>query len=414
MQKPDKAPEPSMEEILASIRKIIAEEPIGTRPGPEPRGPSLGSLSSQPDAGKPSDRSDGPKFTRPSRDDRGSDGPPFSVDDALADLIDDPPLPRFATGPGRDDAIPKPPVRPAAPEEDNQRPSWLFARPGASAAQPAPDPSAESPRGPGLLGQLDSIRPLPRSGPGSGIEPLTPKPAAGPQKIPAPDSPVDRQVETVRPTGGVTPIPLGHQPQDPVLPGAARNTPTGIGSAPPRAEGGPSPAAPAGVVNRPEPTPQQPASRVAEPPRDAGAAPAAAKPQPVEPATRVEQPRPVQPRADAPAVESKPAPAPVPERPARTDASPLATLAQSLAASSASPAPSQEAAKVEPAPAPKTEAPASSPVVRTLEDTVAELLRPMLRDWLDANMPRIVEKALRVELATSAKRPTAGGDAAKM
>lgn len=33
--------------------------------------------------------------------------------------------------------------------------------------------------------------------------------------------------------------------------------------------------------------------------------------------------------------------------------------------------------------------------MRTLEDTVADLLRPMLRDWLDANMPRIMEKAMR-------------------
>jgi cell pole-organizing protein PopZ len=41
---------------------------------------------------------------------------------------------------------------------------------------------------------------------------------------------------------------------------------------------------------------------------------------------------------------------------------------------------------------------------RTLEDTVAELLRPMLRDWLDANMPRIVEKALKVELGASKDR----------
>jgi uncharacterized protein len=31
---------------------------------------------------------------------------------------------------------------------------------------------------------------------------------------------------------------------------------------------------------------------------------------------------------------------------------------------------------------------------RTLEDAVAEMLRPMLREWLDANMPRIVEKAM--------------------
>jgi cell pole-organizing protein PopZ len=33
------------------------------------------------------------------------------------------------------------------------------------------------------------------------------------------------------------------------------------------------------------------------------------------------------------------------------------------------------------------------------DDTAAELLRPMLRQWLDSNMPRIVEKALRRELA---------------
>ena len=43
---------------------------------------------------------------------------------------------------------------------------------------------------------------------------------------------------------------------------------------------------------------------------------------------------------------------------------------------------------------------------RTMEDTVAELLRPMLRQWLDTNMPRVVEKALRVELAASAKPKT--------
>lgn len=37
--------------------------------------------------------------------------------------------------------------------------------------------------------------------------------------------------------------------------------------------------------------------------------------------------------------------------------------------------------------------------VQTLEDTVARLLRPMLRQWLDDNMPRIVERAFKEELA---------------
>ncbi|MGD9785299.1 MAG: DUF2497 domain-containing protein [Hyphomicrobiaceae bacterium] len=41
--------------------------------------------------------------------------------------------------------------------------------------------------------------------------------------------------------------------------------------------------------------------------------------------------------------------------------------------------------------------------VRTIEDMVAELLRPMLREWLAENMPRIVEKALRIELAEGLK-----------
>ena len=38
------------------------------------------------------------------------------------------------------------------------------------------------------------------------------------------------------------------------------------------------------------------------------------------------------------------------------------------------------------------------PANRTMEDTVAELLRPMLKNWLAENMPKIVERALRKEL----------------
>lgn len=46
--------------------------------------------------------------------------------------------------------------------------------------------------------------------------------------------------------------------------------------------------------------------------------------------------------------------------------------------------------------------------VRTLEDTVAELLRPLLREWLENNMPRIVESALRLEVADSVKKQLDG------
>jgi cell pole-organizing protein PopZ len=41
----------------------------------------------------------------------------------------------------------------------------------------------------------------------------------------------------------------------------------------------------------------------------------------------------------------------------------------------------------------------------TLDDSMAELLRPMLRQWLDDNMPRIVERALRVEMAKVQGKP---------
>ncbi|MEQ1718470.1 MAG: DUF2497 domain-containing protein, partial [Hyphomicrobium sp.] len=41
------------------------------------------------------------------------------------------------------------------------------------------------------------------------------------------------------------------------------------------------------------------------------------------------------------------------------------------------------------------------PATRTMEDTVAELLRPMLKNWLAENMPKIVERALRKELDDS-------------
>ncbi len=44
---------------------------------------------------------------------------------------------------------------------------------------------------------------------------------------------------------------------------------------------------------------------------------------------------------------------------------------------------------------------AGLPGARSMEDTVAELLRPMLRSWLAENMPKIVERALRKEIDDS-------------
>jgi uncharacterized protein len=36
--------------------------------------------------------------------------------------------------------------------------------------------------------------------------------------------------------------------------------------------------------------------------------------------------------------------------------------------------------------------------VRTLQDLVQEMLRPMLRSWLDDNLPTLVERLVRAEI----------------
>ena len=41
---------------------------------------------------------------------------------------------------------------------------------------------------------------------------------------------------------------------------------------------------------------------------------------------------------------------------------------------------------------------------RTLEDVVRELLRPLLRDWLDQNLPGIVEAAVQAEVERISRR----------
>lgn len=33
-----------------------------------------------------------------------------------------------------------------------------------------------------------------------------------------------------------------------------------------------------------------------------------------------------------------------------------------------------------------------------MDETVVELLRPLLREWLDTNMPRLIEPALKAEI----------------
>ncbi|HXE88762.1 MAG TPA: DUF2497 domain-containing protein [Hyphomicrobiaceae bacterium] len=51
-----------------------------------------------------------------------------------------------------------------------------------------------------------------------------------------------------------------------------------------------------------------------------------------------------------------------------------------------------------------TQAAASTPHLQGLDAMVAELLRPMLRQWLDENMPRLVSAALKAEAESQSRR----------
>jgi cell pole-organizing protein PopZ len=41
---------------------------------------------------------------------------------------------------------------------------------------------------------------------------------------------------------------------------------------------------------------------------------------------------------------------------------------------------------------------------RTIEDVVRELLRPMLKSWLDDNLPAMVERLVRSEIERVSRR----------
>ena len=41
---------------------------------------------------------------------------------------------------------------------------------------------------------------------------------------------------------------------------------------------------------------------------------------------------------------------------------------------------------------------------RTLEDIVADMLRPMLKEWLDENLPALVERLVAEEIERVARR----------
>lgn len=85
-------------------------------------------------------------------------------------------------------------------------------------------------------------------------------------------------------------------------------------------------------------------------------------------------------------------------------AAPAPVSPQAMVPRAANVAPAAPQARpAQPQPEAQNVAPGDQSGSGAIEDTTAELLRPMLRLWLSENMPRMVEKALHIEVAESVK-----------
>lgn len=490
MDKPEASGEPSMEEILASIRKIIAEEPSGSRPTPETAAKAalgqasgagadaadedLPAILKAPAPQEPQEKS-APLLGRiagalrggtPGLQARDPKSPP-GVDADISDLLED----RPSVGPATGEAAPGVSVHntawrhhagaPPAPQAAvGEREIAPYAASGAG--RPAPSVVASA----GMAFQAATAR-------GQPAAPAAPQEAA---RDAVDAKPIDFGAIVPRDHGGVTarPAPSAlpqqptaqaaqgmHEGRDPArssgTPGPAPSFPSLFGrqlmpSGPPPEPARTEPSEPVVIAAMPETTQPKPAP-ASTPAAPVFEAPSARSTAPKEAAAGAvpsgAAPADVQNSAPATADNPIPSPAAAPT----SAAAALGALAAGLAASVAKPvvrvvpepeprkpdvggaaerapaapiaepgAPAPEPAKIVAAPAPvavrtpsapASTAPAAVPIAsvsppavaaagRSFEDTVVELLRPMLRQWLDENMPRIVEKALRMEIAADA------------
>jgi cell pole-organizing protein PopZ len=420
-----KAGEPSMDEILASIRKIIADDPpTGKRPAvpPAPVAPEspaaagLGARKSSIDdvlglegdgatTGSASSEHAANGRAVPSWLFPGATAKPTApAPEALAVPQREPAQPFFGSQanaggssafgeivPQREAAIGSQP----SPSHANgvkgpasgRIPEWS-ARPSSSApinGKPASEATSKSaqavaPAGPRPGSLFPDIRPTP-----AGLDPIV---------VPTSDEPA-RKVTSASVTTEAA------KPQGDAAPAAMSAKSSGAASAAVAASAKAIATAGETTDARPAPVgPMAPPSAIAD---DAGTSPSATSPAVVDA---------VAPLAEAAVTMAA-------SQPAAPQVDPVPPAAQQVSFDAAVPTvPKPTVLTVKPA-AVKTGATATGDLVvngaaahgvRTLEDTVVDLLRPMLRQWLDDNMPRMVEKALRIELANSVK---AGDDKPK-
>jgi cell pole-organizing protein PopZ len=150
------------------------------------------------------------------------------------------------------------------------------------------------------------------------------------------------------------------------------------------------------VQEKPEPLPRKEAS----PP----AAASEAKPSSIPAGTETEAATAKQPDNGAQATQRPPAPVPAPQEPRRTDFGPPFSERQAYA-----PPRSNYESEDRHLLSQQSDAAVSGAFsalahtilaqnARTLEDIVAEMLRPMLKEWLDDNLPPLVERLVQEEI----------------
>jgi hypothetical protein len=317
MNKPETKPAQSLEEILTSIRKALAEEEVqGDAESPSPAGPAP-ATDEQPAPAKGDPLSGQLAVAL-----NGSGAHEAAPDDDLADLLA--PAPSKGASPASVEPEPSEPG-------EKKDPLWFL----------APKPAAESE--PALKEE-----PLPRTG--------------GDDAKPAPEELKLTRLETLR--ASLPPL-FGADAEE-------------------RAEIKAEP------INFMQPASPRPATLAdfgaPEKGKDEEAEAKAALP------NKVPQPE----KASVPPVTRPELATPLPTPPP-----PASVVPAAEAMASALTEPRRNAVKG---------SPAATAQARALEEMIGQLLEPVIRNWLEANLPRLVEKVVREEVARS---PAPKSDAAK-
>ena len=388
MTKPHFASEPSMEDILAGIRKMVSDERSPSRPRPDPmaRTPFAEASSPAPERAGPSygSLSEAIKAAAQPGDQR------RTLEERITDLLE-----KAGTGPADPLAAPanRAAPAPAAPS-----------RPAAAPGEPSPSQSASSnAAGPAL--------------PFGTRAPQAPAavPAASPAKPAAPEAKAEPQRVIAMPSrypstpAAITPAPATNGQ----LNGQGLNSQSLNGTSPASfgsrvGANGVQPARTTPPVEEPTPAKEPVVTRTETPAEEwQRVAPKAADPAPAdvvkaaisEPAPLTSAAAPSEALVDAmiELVRNEPASLSV--------FTSGAAFMKGVSEKGIGVEKSVAAHKRGESTVPAAAASQADDGVPVLDGAAAELLRPMLRQWLAENMPRIVEAALRSELTSGGKGP---------